>query len=656
MIINNPQSARFTLSAVAFVLLALVLPASGNARDPLAIVSGTRGHVAVSRQHEARFDGSAFEIAARPDETSEAAPAARFQLVEVRQGTTVLAARDAGDPEVRVNGRRISYVRAAGIAERYDVTEAGVEQSFVLQRRSPAGGDLVIAGSLDADQGLGEPLPDGSGGFVIPLGDGTARLRYGAATAIDAGGQRRRAKVEIEEGQVAITVDGAWLEAAAYPVVVDPLIWIDTLSSYQGRPAAAFDFGGSADSPGATPGRYLVAYESEQVLPRRIRGKLLSATDGTTIATLPDISGDGSAAHSRPAVAFKFGSRIDSPKRNYLVAWQRSDGGIGYRILDRAGSPLMAPKKIAGSLFQDVSVATAPSGGWAVSRCGTTFGCTPYLLAYRVWSSGATAGPFSSVRLSLVDDGTGALVSTTIVETYAPVDNPIYAPSIAYGHSAAADYAVLAYRRPNGEIVARKVTSWGGIGPAFAFGVASSSNGPPVVAYSFANNRWAVFWRTIVSTRLGTFATIQGQIFTGNAAGDPFERIARVTAVSVPLGDFGTAQGLLPDYFAAGTQTATESSPYQGLFELAYSRSGEIYTVKVYTGGTLGTVTRLTSNTQEERYVKLATARIDPLTTGYKAPLTCLGTPGSRCALWIYEHFYRPSGYDIAGYRTSSQY
>ena len=651
---NKPRLPRFTLAAVAAALLALVLAVQGEARDPMSIVADARGHVAVARQHTARFEGGALELAARGDQRGEPAPTARFQLLEVRQGETVLTVEDAGDPEVRVSGRRISYVRAAGIVERYDMVEAGVEQSFVLRRRWRGDSDLVITGALEADRELGAPLPDGSGGLVIPLGDGTARLRYGAVTAIDAAGARRGGTVAIADGQVTLTIDGDWLAAAAYPVVVDPLIWIDRLSSYQGRPVASFDFGGSASiMPDATTARYLVAYESEQVLPRHIRAKLIS-WDGTLISTSPNISGDATVAHSRPAVAFKFG-RIDSPKRNHLVAWQRSDGSLGYRILDRSGSPLMAPAKIAGSLFQDVSAATGPSGGWAASRCGTTFGCTPYLLAYRVLSPGATASG-SSIRLSVVDDGTGALVSSSTVETYAPVDDPIYAPSIVYGHSSAADYFVLAYRRPNGEIVARKVDSMGAFGPAKV--LASSSNGPPVVAYSHANNCWAVFWRANFTKFPVTSARIQGQTFPGNPIGEPIkpEDGARMVAVSVPLGDFDTASGLLPDYSAAGTRTATDSSPFQGLFELAYVRNGEVYSIQVYTGGKLGSTTRLTNNTKQDRYVKVTAARIDPPTTGLAGPLSCTGAPGSRCALWVYENFHSAADHDIAGDRTSSQY
>jgi len=662
---NQSTSHRYPLqrAAIAAALLALALPVAGEAGEPLAIVPDARGHVAVARQHTARFDGVALELAAQSGKTSAAAPTARFQLLTMQRGETVFEARDASGPQVRVSGSRISYMRGAGIVERYDVLEAGVEQSFVLRRRWPGGGDLAITGSLDADQELGEPLPDGSGGLIVPLADGSWRLRYGAVTAIDAAGARRAGAVAIADGQVTITVDGAWLAAAAYPVVVDPLltlVTIDDHSTYQGRPAAAFDFGGSAARPGATPARYLVAYETQQSTGVSwIGGRLVpwSGWSGTPASPPIDISANGALAHTRPTVAFKFG-QIDSPKRNYLVAWQRSDGALGYRILDRSGSPLMPPATIAGCKLQDVTAAAGPQGGWGASSCGLTIGCKPYLLVFRAWCPGATAGPSSSVRLARVDDGNGALASHWTVESYAPVDDPIYAPHIAYGHSAKADYFVMAYRRPSGEIIARKVGSGGELGTAVS--VTSSSNGPPVVAYSYADNRWAVFWRTTVAPRPGTgtaAAAIQGKIYSGGSTlGDPFMSVASVTAVSVLLDDFTTTPALLPDYSAAGTQTAAGSSPFQGLFELSYVLSGEVYSVKIYTGGTLGSRTRLTTNAKQDRYVKLAVTRIDPLTTSLADPLSCTGKPSSRCALWVFEHFFSSTDHDITGYWTSSQY
>lgn len=62
---------RFLKRAAATALLALALPAAGEAGGPLDLVSDAQGHVAVSRWHTARFDGAAFELAARPGKAAE---------------------------------------------------------------------------------------------------------------------------------------------------------------------------------------------------------------------------------------------------------------------------------------------------------------------------------------------------------------------------------------------------------------------------------------------------------------------------------------------------------------------------------------------------------------------------------------------------------
>jgi hypothetical protein len=658
-----PQLRTLTASLLALSLPALLPARPLCAMERPALMADGGGYVASASRHTAHFDGSAFEIVGQDGERSQPSPAVRFHLLEVRQGPTLLVSGREGDPPAAVSGGRISYARRAGLVERYDVLETGVEQSFVLDRRLSGGGDLVITGSLDSDQTLGRPFADGAGGLVVPLGEGHWRLRYGAVTAIDAAGAKRAGVVAIADGRITLTVDGAWLANASYPVIVDPLVKVEADKWNQGRPAAAFDFGGSPSFPSATDPRYLVAYESDRDGgPRQIWEKLIS-WNGTNVGSLTgtNISADPSVAHAKPTVAFKFG-RLDFPKRNYLVAWERSDGALGYRILDLWGNPLMAPRKISssgisGSTLHDVTAAAAPQGGWRASLCGTTLGCAPYLLAYRA-AGLATAGMISTVRLAVIDDGNGTLWKDVPIDSLGLVDDPSYAPHIAYGHSLKADYYLLAYRLANGAIVVRKVSTFGTPGPALT--IASSSSGPPVVAYNYANNRWGVFWRTTVSNRLGTWVMIKGQMLDGNVFWDPLVPVGPlVTAVSIPLPEFFTTRDLLPEYSAAGSQSAVDSFPFLGLFELAYvdtTRASEVYSVKVYTNGALGPATRLTSDTQADRYVKLAATRIDPLTSGYANPRACTGTASSRCALWLFEHTYSNSDHDIYGLWTASEY
>ncbi len=114
-----------------------------------------------------------------------------------------------------------SLVRSAGagVSERVRNSADGVEQSWELAQR-PAGGDLVIRVKVEG------PLYSGSTDkglhFIDPFT--TLGLRYGAATWIDAGGQRTTIAPTWEGGEIALRVPAAVLDGSSYPTVLDPII------------------------------------------------------------------------------------------------------------------------------------------------------------------------------------------------------------------------------------------------------------------------------------------------------------------------------------------------------------------------------------------------------------------------------------------------
>ena len=109
-----------------------------------------------------------------------------------------------------------------GLSEVYDVRADGVEQSFVLATRPASPGDLRIVGAFDTELSA-SPVDDAHTALVFRDPMGQALVRYGEATAIDALGQRRPVTTSFDGRQVTLRVDGAWLQQATYPVVVDPL-------------------------------------------------------------------------------------------------------------------------------------------------------------------------------------------------------------------------------------------------------------------------------------------------------------------------------------------------------------------------------------------------------------------------------------------------
>lgn len=133
-----------------------------------------------------------------------------------------------GSTELVTQNARLSYagLRAeydlGQIVEAYDLRDDGVEQTFVISKRPPRG-DLVIRGvvkSMLQTQAVGHSAQSLS--FVD--GQGLELVTYGAATAVDATGATRTMTTAFENGRITLRLAGEWLEAATFPVVVDPLI------------------------------------------------------------------------------------------------------------------------------------------------------------------------------------------------------------------------------------------------------------------------------------------------------------------------------------------------------------------------------------------------------------------------------------------------
>jgi hypothetical protein len=97
----------------------------------------------------------------------------------------------------------------------------GVEQTFVVKQRPAAIGDLAV--ELAVQSAL-QPVLAADGGVHFHGTDGAWHVHYGAATAIDAHGDRRAMRTELDGARIRLVCDAAWLEHAAWPVTVDPLV------------------------------------------------------------------------------------------------------------------------------------------------------------------------------------------------------------------------------------------------------------------------------------------------------------------------------------------------------------------------------------------------------------------------------------------------
>jgi len=129
---------------------------------------------------------------------------------------------DGRAPKLRHTEFRAEY-DLGGVVEAYDVLPHGLEQTFVVRQRPAASGPLVIEGVVTTGLGA-DAAPGGHGALTFRDEAGRAILTYGAATAIDAAGRTQPMTTRYADGVIALTLDAAWLESAAYPLVVDPLV------------------------------------------------------------------------------------------------------------------------------------------------------------------------------------------------------------------------------------------------------------------------------------------------------------------------------------------------------------------------------------------------------------------------------------------------
>ena len=126
-----------------------------------------------------------------------------------------------------------------GIVEAWELLPDGVEQTFVITRRPAAGGDLVIRGeTLGPLTARARPAAHAPVDFLDAADNPI--LRYGSATAVDATGRRSPMTTAVTGNVLTLRLNGAWLAAAEFPVVVDPLLGV-VYSIAGGAPLESLD-------------------------------------------------------------------------------------------------------------------------------------------------------------------------------------------------------------------------------------------------------------------------------------------------------------------------------------------------------------------------------------------------------------------------------
>ncbi len=126
--------------------------------------------------------------------------------------------------ERRASDHRYEY-HSGSVVEAYDLDIEGVEQTFRIARTQHgiASGALVVTGFVDTSL-TAAPLAAQHAALHFQDENGQNVVEYGAATVIDALGRRFPMTTTYEEGRIELALDAASVAAAAFPLVVDPVV------------------------------------------------------------------------------------------------------------------------------------------------------------------------------------------------------------------------------------------------------------------------------------------------------------------------------------------------------------------------------------------------------------------------------------------------
>jgi hypothetical protein len=299
--------------------------------------------------YRARSGGLDFTLRASGLQANGNGLAWRLALSGFGRGEQIASLPDAEIPQT---ASRLEYRRGA-LTEWYRDTALGLEQGFTIHQAPRGAGPLVLQLDLSTDL-AGAPDADGRGlSFAAPDGQ---TLRYDHLRTWDASGAQLETKLVYARGQIILRVND---EGAAYPLTIDPLIYVEQKVIASG--AANDNFG------------YSVALDGDTALVGAARDDVGANTD------------QGSAyVFTRSGTTWRLQQKLTA-----------SDGAAS----DQFGSSvaLSGDTALVGAYYDDVGANANQGSAYVFTRTGTTWSQQQQLTA----SDGAANDYFgSSVALS----------------------------------------------------------------------------------------------------------------------------------------------------------------------------------------------------------------------------------------------------------------
>ncbi len=262
----NSLSTLGLVTTLCVPLGAQIQPDAANALTPsVGIEQNAHGLRGLGPNYEVQFGVAGLQFYPTLGTATETPHKLSLQLASIGREDGGYAAATPG--ERRVDGTEVRYVRS-DYDEVYDLRVEGMEQSFVFRSLPSGSGDLVVR--IEVETSL-DPKVDGAGmRFELP-GHGAATL--GGVTGIAADGATSAGSMRYDDGVLELVLPEHFVDNAALPLVLDPLIGSNVPVSSSG-----FDYNQADIAYDVSSNTYLVVFEREVGTLRQIRGRRLSST------------------------------------------------------------------------------------------------------------------------------------------------------------------------------------------------------------------------------------------------------------------------------------------------------------------------------------------------------------------------------------------
>ncbi|HEX5053376.1 MAG TPA: hypothetical protein VFZ65_16485 [Planctomycetota bacterium] len=203
---QQPPPARGSRSA----------PPALSTREFAGVMENNGALLGTARSYRATFEAAGVEYLPALGKLAPRAEPFRVRFASLRRGDgTPLVT--AGVTPARTHDRRTVAYQWPWLVERYEARAGGLEQSFVFATPPAGRGDLIVR--LDVETAL-PACHDGRIAWLSPSGGVT----FGDVAGIDANGTRCAGRARHVDGGVELSLPGWFVDGAAYPLTLDPLI------------------------------------------------------------------------------------------------------------------------------------------------------------------------------------------------------------------------------------------------------------------------------------------------------------------------------------------------------------------------------------------------------------------------------------------------